>query len=188
MNKLMENKKMIRKSLQPARPLRRLSPTSSTSTFTVNFNAEFPCSCPLNLPTEVNWWWNCNNSDYSTDNEDMNSNKFHDPESKDSAFAALQTNNTLVTSSIWSGENTYSENSNERITYSRDFLMKLSSLSISRKKPEFLPDHPIVLQDPIKDMEIMEPVDQEEEEDKHLYKTGVWLSPNYQERRALSTM
>ncbi|XP_078541718.1 uncharacterized protein C8orf88 homolog isoform X3 [Lissotriton helveticus] len=159
MNKLMENKKMIRKPLQPARPLRRLSPTSSTSTFTVNFNTEFPCSCPLSLPTEANWWWNCNNSDYSADNEDMNSNKLQDPDSK------------------------------ERITYSRDFLMKLSSLSISRKKPDFLPDHPIVLQDPIKAMEIVEPEEQEEEEDKHLYKqTGVWLSPNYHEHRALSTM
>ncbi|XP_078541717.1 uncharacterized protein C8orf88 homolog isoform X2 [Lissotriton helveticus] len=187
MNKLMENKKMIRKPLQPARPLRRLSPTSSTSTFTVNFNTEFPCSCPLSLPTEANWWWNCNNSDYSADNEDMNSNKLQDPDSKDLTVAASQTN-TLVTANIWSGENTHSENSNERITYSRDFLMKLSSLSISRKKPDFLPDHPIVLQDPIKAMEIVEPEEQEEEEDKHLYKTGVWLSPNYHEHRALSTM
>uniref|UniRef100_A0A8P0TRL5 Uncharacterized protein n=1 Tax=Canis lupus familiaris TaxID=9615 RepID=A0A8P0TRL5_CANLF len=36
----------------------------------------------------------------------------------------------------------------ERIKYSRDFLLKLSSVSICRKKPDFLPDHPIVLQKP----------------------------------------
>uniref|UniRef100_A0A8P0T1I7 Uncharacterized protein n=1 Tax=Canis lupus familiaris TaxID=9615 RepID=A0A8P0T1I7_CANLF len=37
----------------------------------------------------------------------------------------------------------------ERIKYSRDFLLKLSSVSICRKKPDFLPDHPIVLQKPV---------------------------------------
>uniref|UniRef100_A0A5F9DEZ2 Uncharacterized protein n=1 Tax=Oryctolagus cuniculus TaxID=9986 RepID=A0A5F9DEZ2_RABIT len=36
----------------------------------------------------------------------------------------------------------------ERIKYSRDFLLKLSSVSICRKKPDFLPDHPIVLKKP----------------------------------------
>lgn len=37
----------------------------------------------------------------------------------------------------------------ERIKYSRDFLLKLSSVSLSQKKPEFLPDHPIVLEKPV---------------------------------------
>ncbi|MGH0142121.1 UNVERIFIED_CONTAM: hypothetical protein FKN15_029174 [Acipenser sinensis] len=36
----------------------------------------------------------------------------------------------------------------ERITYSREFLMQISSLSIAKKKPEFLPDHPVVLDKP----------------------------------------
>uniref|UniRef100_A0A672TNK5 Chromosome 8 open reading frame 88 n=1 Tax=Strigops habroptila TaxID=2489341 RepID=A0A672TNK5_STRHB len=36
-----------------------------------------------------------------------------------------------------------------RIKYSRDFLLKLSSVSLSQKKPEFLPDHPIVLEKPV---------------------------------------
>uniref|UniRef100_A0A8C3LZS5 Chromosome 8 open reading frame 88 n=1 Tax=Chrysolophus pictus TaxID=9089 RepID=A0A8C3LZS5_CHRPC len=36
----------------------------------------------------------------------------------------------------------------ERIKYSRDFLLELSSVSLSQKKPEFLPDHPIVLEKP----------------------------------------
>ncbi|XP_072186110.1 uncharacterized protein C8orf88 homolog isoform X1 [Excalfactoria chinensis] len=37
----------------------------------------------------------------------------------------------------------------ERIKYSRDFLLELSSVSLSQKKPEFLPDHPIVLEKPV---------------------------------------
>ncbi|KAJ6663926.1 hypothetical protein lerEdw1_008880 [Lerista edwardsae] len=37
----------------------------------------------------------------------------------------------------------------ERITYSRDFLLKLSRVSLAQKKPEFLPDHPIVLEKPV---------------------------------------
>ncbi|XP_074753742.1 uncharacterized protein C8orf88 homolog [Athene noctua] len=43
-----------------------------------------------------------------------------------------------------------SEGKKERIKYSRDFLLKLSSVSLSQKKPEFLPDHPIVLEKPEK--------------------------------------
>ncbi|XP_010127033.1 PREDICTED: uncharacterized protein C8orf88 homolog, partial [Chlamydotis macqueenii] len=42
-----------------------------------------------------------------------------------------------------------SEEKKERIKYSRDFLLKLSSVSLSQKKPEFLPDHPIVLEKPM---------------------------------------
>ncbi|XP_049683512.1 uncharacterized protein C8orf88 homolog [Accipiter gentilis] len=43
-----------------------------------------------------------------------------------------------------------SEAKKERIKYSRDFLLKLASVSLSQKKPEFLPDHPIVLEKPEK--------------------------------------
>ncbi|XP_074001921.1 uncharacterized protein C8orf88 homolog [Numenius arquata] len=43
-----------------------------------------------------------------------------------------------------------SEAKKERIKYSRDFLLKLSSVSLSQKKPEFLPDHPVVLEKPEK--------------------------------------
>ncbi|XP_033837564.1 uncharacterized protein C8orf88 homolog [Periophthalmus magnuspinnatus] len=37
------------------------------------------------------------------------------------------------------------EKKEERITYSRDFLISLASCPESRKRPEFLPKHPIVL-------------------------------------------
>ncbi|XP_054023406.1 uncharacterized protein C8orf88 homolog [Dryobates pubescens] len=43
-----------------------------------------------------------------------------------------------------------SEEKKERIKYSRDFLLKLSSASLSQKKPEFLSDHPIILEKPEK--------------------------------------
>ncbi|KAM6318640.1 LOW QUALITY PROTEIN: uncharacterized protein C8orf88 homolog [Aegotheles albertisi] len=42
-----------------------------------------------------------------------------------------------------------SEVKKERIKYSRDFLLKLSSVSLSQKKPD-LPKHPIVLEKPEK--------------------------------------
>ncbi|XP_016142883.1 uncharacterized protein C8orf88-like isoform X3 [Sinocyclocheilus grahami] len=34
----------------------------------------------------------------------------------------------------------------ERICYTRDFLIKLASCPMAKKKPEFLPEHPIVLE------------------------------------------
>uniref|UniRef100_A0A8C0EV49 Chromosome 8 open reading frame 88 n=1 Tax=Bubo bubo TaxID=30461 RepID=A0A8C0EV49_BUBBB len=43
----------------------------------------------------------------------------------------------------------------KRIKYSRDFLLKLSSVSLSQKKPEFLPDHPIVLEKPVSSFKIL---------------------------------
>ncbi|XP_014820782.1 PREDICTED: uncharacterized protein C8orf88 homolog [Calidris pugnax] len=49
-----------------------------------------------------------------------------------------------------------SEAKKERIKYSRDFLLKLSSVSLSLKKPEFLPDHPVVLEKPEKSNPFMD--------------------------------
>ncbi|XP_056090468.1 uncharacterized protein C8orf88 homolog [Rhinichthys klamathensis goyatoka] len=34
----------------------------------------------------------------------------------------------------------------ERICYTRDFLIKMASCPMAKKKPEFLPEHPIVLE------------------------------------------
>ncbi|XP_037392626.1 uncharacterized protein C8orf88 homolog isoform X1 [Pygocentrus nattereri] len=34
----------------------------------------------------------------------------------------------------------------ERISYSRDFLIKLASSPMAKKKPDFLPNHPVVLE------------------------------------------
>ncbi|XP_035386997.1 uncharacterized protein C8orf88-like isoform X1 [Electrophorus electricus] len=36
----------------------------------------------------------------------------------------------------------------ERISYSRDLLIRLASSPMAKKKPDFLPDHPVVLEKP----------------------------------------
>ncbi|XP_048008468.1 uncharacterized protein C8orf88 homolog isoform X2 [Megalobrama amblycephala] len=38
------------------------------------------------------------------------------------------------------------QNKVERICYTRDFLLKMASCPMAKKKPEFLPEHPIVLE------------------------------------------
>lgn len=38
------------------------------------------------------------------------------------------------------------QNKAERICYTRDFLIKMASCPMAKKKPEFLPEHPIVLE------------------------------------------
>ncbi|XP_050987599.1 uncharacterized protein C8orf88 homolog isoform X1 [Labeo rohita] len=42
--------------------------------------------------------------------------------------------------------NTQPKKKAERICYTREFLIKLASCPMSKKKPEFLPEHPIVLE------------------------------------------
>uniref|UniRef100_A0A8C3S0L8 Chromosome 8 open reading frame 88 n=1 Tax=Chelydra serpentina TaxID=8475 RepID=A0A8C3S0L8_CHESE len=120
MLKTMDTKKLIGKSLKPARPARHLS-SQHASTINFNFQAEFPCSTQVCLHSEVSWWYEAN---------------------------GMQVLNQTVIPS--QSEWRESETKKERIKYSRDFLLKLSSVSLSQKKPEFLPDHPIVLEKPEK--------------------------------------
>ncbi|XP_044863659.1 uncharacterized protein C8orf88 homolog isoform X1 [Mauremys mutica] len=119
MLKTMDTKKLIGKSLQPARPARHLS-SQHASTITFNFQPEFPCSTQVCLRSEVSWWYE--------------------------ATGMQVLNQTVIPSQSECQE---SETKKKRIKYSRDFLLKLSSVSLSQKKPEFLPDHPIVLEKPI---------------------------------------
>uniref|UniRef100_A0A8C4JDN4 Uncharacterized protein n=1 Tax=Dromaius novaehollandiae TaxID=8790 RepID=A0A8C4JDN4_DRONO len=88
---LEETKKLIGKSLQPARPLRHLS-SQNASVIAFNCQTALPSNTEVCLQSEVGWV--------------------------------------------------------KRIKYSRDFLLKLSSVSLSQEKPKFLPDHPIVLEKP----------------------------------------
>ncbi|XP_032651216.2 uncharacterized protein C8orf88 homolog [Chelonoidis abingdonii] len=115
----MDTKKLIGKSLQPARPARHLS-SQHASTSTFNFQPEFPCSTQVCLRSEVSWWYE--------------------------ATGMQVLNQTVIPSQSECQE---SETKKKRIKYSRDFLLKLSSVSLSQKKPEFLPDHPIVLEKPM---------------------------------------
>ncbi|XP_007430063.1 uncharacterized protein C8orf88 homolog [Python bivittatus] len=118
----METKRLIGKPLQPARPVRHLSPHASfstVSTASVSFQAKFPCRAPVFLHNEIGSM--C----------------------KSNGMLVLNEN---VISSL--SEQQKHEVTKERITYSRDFLLKLSGVSLAQKKPEFLPDHPVVLENP----------------------------------------
>ncbi|XP_067392327.1 uncharacterized protein C8orf88 homolog isoform X2 [Emydura macquarii macquarii] len=118
MLKTMETKQLIGKSLQPARPVRHLS-LQHASTVTFNVEAEFPCSTPVCLHSEVSWWHMATGMQVLNQTMIPSQPEWQEPEIK-----------------------------KKRIKYSRDFLLKLSSVSLSQKKPEFLPDHPIVLEKP----------------------------------------
>nr|XP_020669442.1 uncharacterized protein C8orf88 homolog isoform X1 [Pogona vitticeps]XP_020669443.1 uncharacterized protein C8orf88 homolog isoform X1 [Pogona vitticeps]XP_020669444.1 uncharacterized protein C8orf88 homolog isoform X1 [Pogona vitticeps] len=121
----MEKKRMIGKSLKPARPVRHLCshaasfPTVSAISF--SFQPKFPCSSPLCLNNEINSMYK--------------------------SKGMLVFNGALLSGLP---EQNKPEVTKERITYSRDFLLKLSEVSLAQKKPEFLPDHPIVLEKPKK--------------------------------------
>ncbi|XP_066480495.1 uncharacterized protein C8orf88 homolog [Tiliqua scincoides] len=118
----METKRMIGKTLQPARPARHLSPQASVSAVsatTFDFQSKFPCNAPVCLQNEISWMCKSN--------------------------GMLVLNEALIPGL---SEERKPEVTKERITYSRDFLLKLSGVSLAQKKPEFLPDHPIVLEKP----------------------------------------
>ncbi|XP_054451668.1 uncharacterized protein C8orf88 homolog [Pteronotus mesoamericanus] len=110
---IMESKKLIGKSLRPARPVRHLTSSSGT-VFPFNFQNEHPCNTQY-LQRGVSR---------------MNGMQ---------AFSQCLNDQQQHQSPV----------KKERIKYSREFLLKLSSVSICRKKPDFLPDHPVVLQKPV---------------------------------------
>ncbi|KAK1332178.1 hypothetical protein QTO34_007864 [Cnephaeus nilssonii] len=112
---IMETKKLIGKSLQPARPVRHLTSSPSGTVFPFNFQNEYPCNTQY-LQSGVS---RCKTNGMQAFSQGLSEQPQHQSPVK-----------------------------KERIKYSRDFLLKLSSVSICRKKPDFLPDHPIVLQKP----------------------------------------
>nr|XP_025955609.1 uncharacterized protein C8orf88 homolog [Dromaius novaehollandiae] len=115
---LEETKKLIGKSLQPARPLRHLS-SQNASVIAFNCQTALPSNTEVCLQSEVGWW------------SEMTGMKI--------------LTQTMIPSQPKPNE---LEEKKERIKYSRDFLLKLSSVSLSQEKPKFLPDHPIVLEKP----------------------------------------
>ncbi|XP_028919493.1 uncharacterized protein C8orf88 homolog isoform X2 [Ornithorhynchus anatinus] len=110
----MDIRKMIGKTLQPARPLRHPS-SSQESTFNFNYQNEYPPSTQV-LQSGVNM---CKTNWVQTFPPDLNN---------------PQPSQTPV--------------KKERIKYSRDFLLKFANTSICQKKPDFLPDHPVILPNP----------------------------------------
>uniref|UniRef100_A0A8B9CHK7 Chromosome 8 open reading frame 88 n=1 Tax=Anser brachyrhynchus TaxID=132585 RepID=A0A8B9CHK7_9AVES len=112
-------KRFVGKSLQPARPVRHL-PSKQASTITFEFQTELPSNSQVCLQSKVDWLSEMTEMKILTQNTMPRQPNQHELETK-----------------------------KERIKYSRDFLLELSSVSLSQKKPEFLPDHPIVLEKPV---------------------------------------
>ncbi|XP_019383450.1 PREDICTED: uncharacterized protein C8orf88 homolog isoform X5 [Gavialis gangeticus] len=143
----MEIKKMIGKSLQPARPARHLSeqievPNHWTA---VRYQAaagwRLGCSMkPLFAPSSVHLASTINfnfETEFACDSQ-----------------VCLRSDSSWWCESPGMIESNHAEqreveSKKERIQYSRDFLLKLASVSHSQKKPDFLPDHPVVLEKPM---------------------------------------
>ncbi|XP_017514324.1 uncharacterized protein C8orf88 homolog isoform X3 [Manis javanica] len=124
----METKKLIGKPLQPARPVHHLTSNPGV-VFPFNFQNEYPCNTQCLqtgvskiLPEIDDACTNCKTNGMQTFSQGPNEQQQHQSVVK-----------------------------KERIKYSRDFLLKLSSVSVCRKRPDFLPDHPVVLQKPEND-------------------------------------
>ncbi|KAM6142050.1 uncharacterized protein C8orf88 homolog [Phoenicopterus ruber ruber] len=122
---LKETKKFIGKSLQPARPVHHLS---SKQAIVLNFQTELPSNTEVCLQSKVDWLSEMTEVKILTQTMMPCQPKQHESEAKKVKYRMEI----------------------QRIKYSRDFLLKLSSVSLSQKKPEFLPDHPIVLEKPEK--------------------------------------
>ncbi|XP_018123613.1 uncharacterized protein C8orf88 isoform X2 [Xenopus laevis] len=146
----MEVKKLIGKSLQPARPIRRVvmhkgpmppsllknlsfnqeksshvTALDSEPVFMFNIRAEFT-DCLINdIEQQLDLWCSISNHDEPVkDSMVPTQAEALQPEAKKADAAG-------------------------RITYTRDFLVELSNVSACRKRPQYLPDHPIVLKEPI---------------------------------------
>ncbi|KAM9235887.1 uncharacterized protein C8orf88 homolog [Leptosomus discolor] len=118
---LKETKTFIGKSLQPAQPVHRRS-SNQASAIALNFQTELPSNTEVCLPSKV-----------------------------DGLSEMMEVKLLPQTMMPCQPEQRELEAKKERIKYSRDFLLKLSSVSLSQKKPEFLPDHPVVLEKPVKE-------------------------------------
>ncbi|XP_071409164.1 uncharacterized protein C8orf88 homolog [Pithys albifrons albifrons] len=115
-----EAKKFIGRFLQPARPVHHLS-SKQAPAISLNVQTELPGSTEVCLQSKVNW------SSEMAEVKILTQTVMHCPPKQHESGAKK-----------------------ERIQYSRDFLLKLSSVSLSQKKPAFLPDHPVVLEKPVK--------------------------------------
>ncbi|CAI5779269.1 Hypothetical predicted protein [Podarcis lilfordi] len=105
---------------KPLQPARPARHLSShVSATTFTFQTKFPCNPSVHLHNEISSMCKSN--------------------------GMLVLNDSLIPTL---SEQHTPEVTKERITYSRDFLLKLSKVSLAQKKPEFLPDHPIVLEKP----------------------------------------
>ncbi|XP_038665002.1 uncharacterized protein C8orf88 homolog isoform X4 [Scyliorhinus canicula] len=128
---------VIRKSLKPARPLHRLS-AELDSAVCIDY---LP---PVLHQNEVTW---------SEENWSISSG-YTQRETKWSDAPTFRSKQDLKGQERpierrHSGQGDGTKKDAERITYTREFLMKIASLPISKEKPEFLPSLPVVLERPV---------------------------------------
>ncbi|XP_069778053.1 uncharacterized protein C8orf88 homolog isoform X3 [Narcine bancroftii] len=127
---------IIRKSLKPARPLHRLS-DERDSTICVD------CLPPLLHQNEVSWNeenWTISRGYAQWETKWSNSPSFRRKHYLKGQERSIERRH--------SGQGDGTKKDAERITYSREFLMKIATLPISKEKPEFLPSLPVVLERP----------------------------------------
>ncbi|KAM4689503.1 uncharacterized protein C8orf88 homolog [Discoglossus pictus] len=129
----MDKKKLIRKSLQPARPIRRCS-GENAPVFMVNFRAEFTGCFSKDVQDQVHLW-NTFNKLHGALVDSVLPNQATN-QKVDSRF---EPSSPFINGHLCTG----------RITYTRDSLIQLSGLSVSRQKPQYLPDLPVVLEKPL---------------------------------------
>ncbi|XP_069815996.1 uncharacterized protein C8orf88 homolog isoform X5 [Dendropsophus ebraccatus] len=128
----MDVKRLIHKRLEPARPIRRFLPATNdcgagekrgAGAVFINFQATFT-DCTDDLKDLYKVWCSFQNL------HDV----FKEP---------------VVEKPEKEEKEPPTNNNKERITYTRDLLLQLSNLSVSKKKPKYLPDLPIILEHPV---------------------------------------
>ncbi|KAM4029598.1 uncharacterized protein C8orf88 homolog [Anomaloglossus baeobatrachus] len=120
-NEMEVRRKFFRKNLQPARPIRRSIPDHGSIYMGNVDKAKFPDHCTDRIKEHCHLWGS--------------NGGLHD------VFKEGATEKPTEKPSVNAKK--------ERITYSRDFLIQISKVSLSKKKPKYLPDFPIVLRDPV---------------------------------------
>eukprot|EP00062_Callorhinchus_milii_P017497 gi/632969964/ref/XP_007901381.1/ PREDICTED: uncharacterized protein C8orf88 homolog isoform X2 [Callorhinchus milii] len=127
---------VIRKSLKPARPLRRLS-AEMDSAVCVDYEQL------VSHPNDVSWNeenWTIPNGYAQRETKWNGVPTFRGKQDHNGQQRPIERRH--------SGQGDGTKKDAERITYSRDFLMKIARLPISKEKPEFLPSLPVVLERP----------------------------------------
>ncbi|KAM9308418.1 uncharacterized protein C8orf88 homolog [Gastrophryne carolinensis] len=161
----MEVRKLIGKPLKPARPIRRvdngnmgMSEAREYGKYAVATRAV--CTETRELETSRDSWdRSCGmagsllidfHAECDSFKEDLNRN--YSLRCSPSKLNGL-VHEAQIPKSSKKSEEIQSKCNEGRITYSRDDLLQLSSSSVSRVKPKYLPDHPVILQHPCSDLQ-----------------------------------
>ncbi|XP_069815994.1 uncharacterized protein C8orf88 homolog isoform X3 [Dendropsophus ebraccatus] len=150
----MDVKRLIHKRLEPARPIRRFLPATNdcgagekrgAGAVFINFQATFT-DCTDDLKDLYKVWCSFQNL------HDVFKEPVVEKPEKEEKEPPTNNNKDRVEKYRSHSEHAAAKNQVEkskRITYTRDLLLQLSNLSVSKKKPKYLPDLPIILEHPV---------------------------------------